>query len=58
MITVKLQDIKSIHRNHLHSYTLTIIKQKEKSRKQVPDVNAQPTSAHMVDMVLKESVQS
>ena len=32
---VKLQDIKLIHRNPLHSYTLTMRKQKVKSRKQV-----------------------
>ena len=31
---VKLQDIKLIHRNPLHSYTLTMRKQKEKLRKQ------------------------
>ena len=34
MNTVKLQDIKSTHRNPLHSYTLTMRKQKEKLRKQ------------------------
>ena len=31
---VKLQDIKLIHRNPLHYYTLTMKKQKEKLRKQ------------------------
>ena len=31
---VKLQDIKLTHRNPLHSYTLTMTKQKEKLRKQ------------------------
>ena len=31
---VKLQDIKLAHRNPLHSYTLTVKKQKEKLRKQ------------------------
>ena len=31
---VKLQDIKSTHRNPLHSYTLIMRKQKEKLRKQ------------------------
>ena len=31
---IKLQNIKSIHRNPLHSYTLTMRKQKEKLRKQ------------------------
>ena len=31
---VKLQDIKLTHRNLLHSYTLTMRKQKEKLRKQ------------------------
>ena len=30
----KLQDIKLIHRNPLHSYTVTMRKQKEKLRKQ------------------------
>ena len=30
----KLQDIKLTHRNPLHSYTLTMKKQKEKLRKQ------------------------
>ena len=30
----KLQDIKLMHRNHLHSYTLTMKDQKEKLRKQ------------------------
>ena len=34
MNIVKLQDIKSTHRNPLHSYTLTMRKQKEKLRKQ------------------------
>ena len=34
MIIVKFQDIKLIHRNPLHSYTLTMSKQKEKLRKQ------------------------
>ena len=34
MTIVKLQDIKSTHRNPLHSYTLTMRKQKEKLRKQ------------------------
>ena len=33
-MVVKLQDIKSTHRNLLHSYTLTMRKQKEKWRKQ------------------------
>src|SRR5574337_2142490 len=33
MIRVKLQDIKSTHRNPLHSYTLIMRKQKEKLRK-------------------------
>ena len=33
MIIVKLQDIKSTHRNPLHFYTLTMRKQKEKLRK-------------------------
>ena len=34
MNIVKLQDIKLKHRNPLHSYTLTMRKQKEKLRKQ------------------------
>ena len=34
MIIVKLQYIKSTHRNPLHSYTLIMRKQKEKLRKQ------------------------
>ena len=34
MIIAKLQDIKSTHRNPLHSYTLIMRKQKEKLRKQ------------------------
>ena len=34
MNIVKLQDIKSTHRNPLHSYTLIMRKQKEKLRKQ------------------------
>ena len=34
MNLVKLQDKKLIHRNHLHSYTLTMKVQKEKLRKQ------------------------
>ena len=34
MIIVKLQGIKSTHRNPLHSYTLIMRKQKEKLRKQ------------------------
>ena len=33
MIIVKLQGIKSTHRNPLHSYTLIMRKQKEKLRK-------------------------
>ena len=36
MTTVKLQDIKSTHRNPLHSYTLTMRKQKEKLREKIP----------------------
>ena len=35
MNIVKLQDIKSTHRNPLHSYTRTMRKQKEKLRKQL-----------------------
>ena len=34
MNKVKLQDVKLIHINHLHFYTLTMRKQKEKLRKQ------------------------
>ena len=34
MNIVKLQDIKLTHRNTLHSYTLTMRKQKDKLRKQ------------------------
>ena len=34
MTIVKLQDIKSTHRNSLHSYRLIMRKQKEKLRKQ------------------------
>ena len=34
MNLVRLQDTKSIHRNLLHSYTLTTKDQKEKLRKQ------------------------
>ena len=34
MTIVKLQDIKSTHRNPLHSYALIMRKQKEKLRKQ------------------------
>ena len=33
MISVKFQDTKLIHRNLLHSYTLTMKEQKEKLRK-------------------------
>ena len=36
MNIVKFQDIKSTHRNPLHSYTLTMRKQKEKLRKTIP----------------------
>ena len=36
MNTVKLHDIKLTHRNPLHSYTLTMRKQKEKLRKTIP----------------------
>ena len=36
MNIVKLQDIKSTHRNPLHSYILTMRKQKEKLRKTIP----------------------
>ena len=36
MNIVKLQGIKLIHRNPLHSYTLTMRKQKEKLRKKIP----------------------
>ena len=36
MTIVKLQDIKSTDRNPLHSYTLTMRKQKETLRKQFP----------------------
>ena len=34
IILAKLQDTKSIHRNHLHSYILTMKNQKEKLRNQ------------------------
>ena len=34
MNIVKLQDIKLTHKSPLHSYTLTVRKQKEKLRKQ------------------------
>ena len=34
MNIVKLQDIEQTHRNPLHSYTVTMRKQKEKLRKQ------------------------
>ena len=34
MNLAKLQDTKSIHRNHLHFYTLTMKNQKEKLRNQ------------------------
>ena len=33
IVIVKLKDIKLTHRNPLHSYTLTMRKQKEKLRK-------------------------
>ena len=36
MNIVKLQNIKLTHRNPLHSYTLTMRKQKEKLRKKIP----------------------
>ena len=36
MNIIKLQDIKLIQRNPLHSYTLTIRKQKEKLREKIP----------------------
>ena len=36
MNTVKLQDIKLIRRNPLHSYTLTMRKQKEKTKETIP----------------------
>ena len=36
MNIVKLQDIKSTHRNPWHSYTLIMRKQKDKLRKQFP----------------------
>ena len=36
MTIVKLQGIKLTHRNPLHSYTLTIRKQKEKLREKIP----------------------
>ena len=36
MNIVKLHDIKSTHRNPLHSYTLAMRKQNKKSRKQFP----------------------
>ena len=34
LLELKLQDIKLIHRNPLHSYTLTMRKQEEKLKKQ------------------------
>ena len=34
MNIVKSQDVKLIHRNHYHSYTLTMKNQKEKLKKQ------------------------
>ena len=36
MNIIKLQDIKSTHRNPLHSYTLTMRKQKEKIKETIP----------------------
>ena len=36
MNIVRLQDIKLIHRNPMHSYTLTMRKQKEKLREKIP----------------------
>ena len=40
MNLVKSQNIKLIHRNHLHYYTLTIKNQKEKLRKNIPFTTA------------------
>ena len=40
MSLVKSQDTKLIHRNPLHSYTLTIKNQKEKLRKNIPFTTA------------------
>ena len=40
MNIVKLQDIKLTHRNPLHSYTLTMRKQKNKSKKKIPFTTA------------------
>ena len=36
MNTVKLQDIKLIHRNHLHSYIVTIKKAERKIKEAIP----------------------
>ena len=36
MNTVKLQDIKLIHRNHLHSYRVTVKKTERKIKETIP----------------------
>ena len=40
MNTVKLQDIKLIHRNHLHSYIVTIKKAERKIKEAIPFTTA------------------
>ena len=40
MNTVKLQDIKLIHRNHLHSYRVTVKKTERKIKETIPFTTA------------------
>ena len=55
MNIVRLQDIKLIHRNPMHSYTLTMRKQKEKLREKIPFTIATKTIKYLGINLLKET---
>ena len=52
---VEPQDIKLIHRNPLHSYTLTMKNQKEKFKETIPFTIATRRIKYLVKNLLKET---
>ena len=55
MNIVKLQDRKLTHRNPLHSYTLTMRKQKKKLREKIPFIIAMKRIKHLGINLPKET---
>ena len=55
MNIVKFQDIKLLHRNPLHSYTLTMRKQKKKLREKIPFIIAMKRIKHLGINLPKET---